>query len=86
MLRFFSFLLFISLYTTAIAQSIGEPVFPVKDLSIHWEAMQNDFPGLIIRYTLDGKDPNAQSNMYKEPVSDKGKGIKFRAFDTKGRG
>ena len=53
MLRFFSFLLFISLYTTAIAQSIGEPVFPVKDLSIHWEGMQNDYPGLIIRYTLD---------------------------------
>ena len=43
------------------------------------------FPGLVIRYTLDGKDPDAQSNIYKDPVKDNGKGIKFRAFDTRRR-
>ncbi len=44
------------------------------------------FPGLVIRYTLDGKDPDAQSNMYKDPVTENGKGIKLRAFDSRGRG
>ncbi len=44
------------------------------------------FPGMVIRYTLDGKDPDLQSSIYKDPIKDDGKGIKFRAFDTKGRG
>jgi len=43
------------------------------------------FPGLVIRYTLDGRDPDTFSTIYTGPVNDKGKGIKFRAFDTKGR-
>ena len=43
------------------------------------------FPGLVVRYSLDGKDPDALSNIYKDPVKDKGKGIKLRAFDTRGR-
>lgn len=44
------------------------------------------FPGLVIRYTLDGKDPDAKSNMYKDPVTENGKVIKLRAFDSRGRG
>ena len=44
------------------------------------------FPGLVIRYTTDGKDPDLKSAIYKEPVMANGKQIKFRAFDTKGRG
>ncbi|HTB26430.1 MAG TPA: family 20 glycosylhydrolase [Puia sp.] len=43
------------------------------------------FPGLVIRYSLDGRDPDASSNIYSDPVTDKGKGIKLRAFDTRGR-
>jgi hexosaminidase len=44
------------------------------------------FPGMDIRYTMDGRDPDTQSMIYKFPVPDAGKGLKFRAFDTKGRG
>ncbi|MDO3642420.1 family 20 glycosylhydrolase [Mucilaginibacter sp. L3T2-6] len=44
------------------------------------------FPGLIIRYTTDGKDPDAKSKLYNDAVTSDGKAVKFRAFDTKGRG
>jgi len=44
------------------------------------------FPGLTIRYTTDGKDPNSKSKIYNDAVTNAGNGIKFRAFDTKGRG
>jgi hexosaminidase len=42
-------------------------------------------PGMIIRYTLDGSEPNSNSNMYMAPISEKGN-IRLRAFDSKGRG
>ncbi|AYL98709.1 family 20 glycosylhydrolase [Mucilaginibacter celer] len=45
-----------------------------------------EFPGLTIRYTTNGKDPDANSNAYTGPVDYKGGIIKFRAFDVKGRG
>jgi hexosaminidase len=44
------------------------------------------FPGMVIRYTLDGQDPDVNSKIYKVPVTPTGKAVKFRAFDTKGRG
>jgi len=44
------------------------------------------FPGLTIRYTTDGKDPDAKSKLYNDAVTSDEKAIKFRAFDTKGRG
>ncbi len=44
------------------------------------------FPGLTIRYTTNGKDPDSKSPIYKEAVTLKGSVIKFRAFDNKGRG
>lgn len=44
------------------------------------------FPGLIIRYTTDGTDPDGSSRIYTGPVSGDNKSIKFRAFDFKGRG
>ncbi|HEY2582812.1 MAG TPA: family 20 glycosylhydrolase [Mucilaginibacter sp.] len=44
------------------------------------------FPGLVIRYTTNGKDPDAKSKLYNEAVTNDGDAIKFRAFDTKGRG
>ncbi len=44
------------------------------------------FPGIDLRYTTDGKDPDAQSSMYKNPVPLTSQGIKLRAFDKKGRG
>lgn len=45
-----------------------------------------EFPGLTIRYTTNGKDPDAGSKVYNGPVDYKGGIIKFRAFDPKGRG
>jgi len=44
------------------------------------------FPGLTIRYTTDGKDPDKKSKLYNDAVTNDGNTIKFRAFDTKGRG
>ncbi len=44
------------------------------------------FPGLTIRYTTNGKDPDAKSPIYKDPVTDAGGVIKFRSFENKGRG
>ncbi|MDB5148734.1 MAG: beta-N-acetylhexosaminidase [Mucilaginibacter sp.] len=45
-----------------------------------------EFPGLTIRYTTNGKDPDASSKIYTGPVNYNGGVIKFRAFDPKGRG
>ncbi|HEY4198827.1 MAG TPA: chitobiase/beta-hexosaminidase C-terminal domain-containing protein [Mucilaginibacter sp.] len=44
------------------------------------------YPGLTIRYTTNGKDPDAKSSVYKEAVTNGKSAIKFRAFDNKGRG
>ena len=44
------------------------------------------FPGFTIRYTTDGTDPDANSKIYNDAVTSTGTGLKFRAFDTKGRG
>jgi hexosaminidase len=44
-----------------------------------------DFPGLTVRYTTDGSDPDADSPVYVEPVEVSGK-VMLRAFDTRGRG
>nr|MCS3814420.1 hexosaminidase [Mucilaginibacter sp. X4EP1] len=44
------------------------------------------FPGLVIRYTTNGKEPDAKSNIYNDAVTITDNGVKFRAFDTKGRG
>jgi hexosaminidase len=43
------------------------------------------FPGLEIRYTTDGKDPDSKSKKYNGPVKGNGT-VKLRAFDSRGRG
>lgn len=43
------------------------------------------FPGMTIRYTTNGKEPNENSPVYEKPIPANGI-IKFRAFDAKGRG
>lgn len=44
------------------------------------------FPGLTIRYTTNGKEPNAKSSVYNDAVTMENSSIKFRAFNNKGRG
>jgi hexosaminidase len=44
------------------------------------------FPGFVIRYTTNGKDPDAKSKIYNDGVTITGNDVKFRAFDNKGRG
>lgn len=44
------------------------------------------FPGLTIRYTTNGKDPDAKSLLYNNPVTSSGTVLKFKSFDNKGRG
>ncbi|MEA3462921.1 MAG: family 20 glycosylhydrolase [Bacteroidota bacterium] len=43
-----------------------------------------DFPGLSIRYTIDGTEPDLDSPVYLEPVEVTGV-VKICAFDTRGR-
>lgn len=44
-----------------------------------------DFPGLIIRYTTDGSEPDKASTEYTGPVEVSGK-VLLKSFDTRGRG
>jgi hexosaminidase len=44
------------------------------------------FPGFVIRYTTDGSEPAANSPVYNSSVTITSDKVKFRSFDTKGRG
>jgi hexosaminidase len=44
------------------------------------------YPGLTIRYTTNGKEPDDKSKLYNDAVTNDGNVVKFRAFDNKGRG
>jgi hexosaminidase len=44
------------------------------------------FPGMTIRYTTNGRDPDAKSSVYNDGVTIENSLIKFRAFNNKGRG
>mgnify|MGYP003316578332 FL=1 len=43
----------------------------------------SEFPGLEIRYTLDGSDPTTKSTLYEKPVKVT-KNVKLRCFDSAG--
>jgi len=47
--------------------------------------VNTNFPGVIFRYTVDGKEPTETSTEYKSPISVSGKVIKIVAFNIKGR-
>jgi len=42
------------------------------------------FPGIAIRYTNDGTEPDLTASPYQEPIPLSSK-IKLRSFDTRGR-
>jgi hexosaminidase len=48
--------------------------------------VNEQFPGFVIRYTVNGQDPDEKSKIYNDGVTLPLTGVKFRAFDTKGRG
>lgn len=48
--------------------------------------VNEQFPGLTIRYTTDGTEPDAKSKIYKGDLSRKETNVKFKAFNTVGRG
>ncbi len=54
----------------------------IKDGKV-WANVQ--FPGLVIRYTTDGREPEATSPIYRGPISNSGR-IKLRVFNAVGRG
>ncbi len=43
------------------------------------------YPGLSVRYTVDGSEPTRSSTLYEEPVEISGK-VKVKAFDAAGKG
>jgi len=43
------------------------------------------FPGLTIRYTTDGSEPNKKSTIYTQPVKVEGKEVRLRVFNSEGR-
>lgn len=49
-------------------------------------SVNEQFPGFVIRYTTNGKEPDAKSKIYNDAVALPLTGVKFRAFDSKGRG
>ncbi|MBC8984281.1 family 20 glycosylhydrolase [Pedobacter sp. N36a] len=58
---------------------------PGINLSNGQIAANVQLPGLIIRYTTDGKEPMASSKIYTQPIPFQ-KGVKFRVFDVTNRG
>lgn len=44
-----------------------------------------EFPGLMVRYTLDGSEPDENASLYTEPVPVAGETIKLKAFDATGK-
>ena len=49
--------------------------------------LKQAFPGMELRYTLDGSEPTAQSKLYQEPVAiDDNTTVKVRVFNALGRG
>jgi hexosaminidase len=54
----------------------------IKDGLLH---ANTNFPGMTIRYTTDGTEPDSSSEIYTEPVAVSGE-ARLRSFDSRGRG
>jgi hexosaminidase len=61
---------------------IPPPGAVIRDGLLHANV---DFPGLTIRYTTDGSEPDANSPVYSEPLEVSGQ-VMVRSFDTRNRG
>jgi hexosaminidase len=73
----------LSYYSGGYGYRIPKPGVTLQDGKY---VANSQFPGFTIRYTTDGTDPDANSKIYNDAVTNTGTGLKFRAFDNKGRG
>lgn len=64
-----------------VAYRIPTPGLKVQENSLILNA---PYPGMKIRYTTDGTEPEINSNIYEKPL-DKNKEYKFRLFDNNGK-
>jgi len=72
----------LDIYNGGYAYRIPTPGAVIKQGRV-WANVQ--FPGLFIRYTTNGKEPDAKSKLYTGPIADKGQ-IRLRVFNSVGRG
>lgn len=68
-------------YNGGYAYRIPEPGLKLENGNV---LANIQYPGLELRYTTDGSEPEATSKLYSGPISEKGM-IKMAAFDTAGR-
>jgi hexosaminidase len=61
---------------------ISLPGAVIKDGKLY---ANTEFPGLEIRYTTDGSEPDVNSALYDKPVSISGE-VRLKAFDSSGKG
>ena len=61
---------------------IAPPGGLIKDGKLY---ANTSYPGMSLRYTTDGSEPNESSSLYEGPIEVNGN-VKLRIFDTAGRG
>jgi len=69
-------------YSGGYSYRIPTPGARAIDGAVH---ANTDLPGFTIRYTTNGEEPNARSNVYRAPLKDR-KRIALRTFSQTGRG
>jgi hexosaminidase len=73
---------FLDVYNGGYAYRIPTPGAVVRDGKV---LANVQFPGMIIRYTTDGKEPDARSAVYTDPIASKGQ-VRLRVYNAAGRG
>ncbi|MFQ3341273.1 MAG: hexosaminidase [Flavobacteriaceae bacterium] len=67
-----------------IAHDLPKPGGIIEESTLY---LRQQFPGLEIRYTLDGSEPSRKSALYEKPLKVKNnQTIQARGFDANGRG
>jgi len=86
-------------YWNNFANRLGQQHLPLLDennknyrIPLPGATIKNDtlyaniaFPGLTVKYTTDGSEPNENSTTYDEPVFINGDVIKLKTFTSNGR-